>query len=103
MRDHVARIILRFFCLGLALLGSSAQGQQAGIYLSYSWDQPSGDFYGYAEATGDYASDYYYGYCAEIGLWQTPGSFSNSSENCSNTDAVVNWYDCLNIARNPRH
>jgi hypothetical protein len=45
---------------------SLACAQEVATSMSYSWDQPSGDFYAYAQSTLDYASSYYYYACVYI-------------------------------------
>lgn len=97
MKNYGKSAMSRIFCLA-GIFSTLALGQQIGFYQSYSWDQPSGNFYGYSQATADYSTGYYYSVCTEMILWQTPGSYSISDQSCDATDAEVNWYTTVSTS-----
>jgi hypothetical protein len=102
MRYDLIKVAVHAFCASV-LLGSMALGQEIGGYMSYSWDQASGDFYAYSQLTADYSTAYYYSLCAGMALVQTPDSgspvYSSSSTSCSGTgDEEVSWYTTVTTA-----
>lgn len=77
-----------------------AHAQQFGVYLSSSFDQPSGSAYAYAQTAADYSTGYYYTVCtAIIALGQRDGytvdqwdEYENSNSlTCDATNAEVSW------------
>ncbi len=68
-KDLVSKLN-RLYCLGF-VISSLACAQEGTTSLSYTWDQPTGDFYATAQATLDYDSSYYYYVCVYLDLWQS--------------------------------
>src|SRR5580658_283164 len=91
MEKDLASRLNRLFCLGF-VISSLACAQEATTSLSYTWDQPTGDFYATAQATLDYNSSYYYYVCVYIDLWQSStDSFTYTSGVCDDEDAEQDW------------
>jgi hypothetical protein len=92
MEKDLAGRVNRLFCLGF-VISSLACAQEATTSLSYTWDQPTGDFYATAQATLDYNSSYYYYVCVYIDLWQSStDTFTYTSGVCDDEDAEQDWY-----------
>jgi hypothetical protein len=91
MEKDLAGRLNRLFCLGF-VISSLACAQEATTSLSYTWDQPTGDFYATAQATLDYDSSYYYYVCVYIDLWQSStDTFTYTSGVCDDEDAEQDW------------
>jgi hypothetical protein len=88
----------RAIYIGL-LACSLACAQEVTTSMSYSWDQPSGDFYAYAQSTLDHASSYYYYVCVYVDLGQSStDSFTFAPSSCDDEDAEVNWYTSVDTS-----
>lgn len=83
------------------IVASPASAQQFTVYLSTSFDQPTGSAYAFAETTADYSTGYYYDVCvgaAASGYREgyTVGQYDDylysHDLTCDATDAYVNWW-----------
>ncbi|HEX5431325.1 MAG TPA: hypothetical protein VFW83_05130 [Bryobacteraceae bacterium] len=79
-------------CALAGLVSPSARGQEASEYVSYSWDEPTGDVYVYSEASGDYSTSYYYSICTTNAVWWNGSSAYNNYPVCGITDVQQELY-----------
>lgn len=79
-------------CVGL-LICSFACAQDIATTLDYTWDQPTGQFYAYAQAGLDYDAAYYYSACVWMDLYEyATASWQTTTITCSDSgDADLEW------------
>jgi hypothetical protein len=90
---HFASAVLAL--VAADMVGLCLHAQQVGIYLSATFDSPSGSAYAYATTTLDYSASYYYSVCTSIGAIAEEDSGAEqgyeSNQTCDATNAAVSW------------
>lgn len=84
-------------CFAWVLFSLCAHGQELQLWLSTSFDQPSGSAFAFAQTLTDYATGYYYSVCTSAIAYteDDDGDYDYdwaSSAVCDPTNAAVYWY-----------